>query len=45
LALSDEAAPVLVKDLEATNVLFDVKGFAEAAGAVKDLGEGLEVDC
>jgi hypothetical protein len=45
LALPDEAAPVLVEDLEAADVFFDVKGFAEAAGAVEDLGEGFEVDC
>lgn len=45
LALSDKARPVLVEDLEATDVLFNVKGLAEAAGAVQDLGEGLKVDC
>lgn len=45
LALADESAPVFVKHLEAADVLFDVEGLAEAAGAVEDLGEGVEVDC
>jgi hypothetical protein len=45
LALADEAAPVLIEDLEAADVFLDVEGFAEAAGAVEDLGEGFEVDC
>ena len=45
LALADETRPVLVEDLEAADVFFDVEGFAEAAGAVEDLGEGLEIDC
>ena len=45
LALSDEAAAVLVEDLEAADVLVDIEGLAEAAGAVQDLGEGVEVDC
>jgi hypothetical protein len=31
--------------LEAADVFFDVEGFAEAAGAVEDLAEGVEVDC
>ena len=45
LALADEAGAVLVKHLEAAYVFFNVKGLAEAAGAVEDLGERLEVDC
>ena len=45
LALADEPAAVLVEHLEAADVLFDIKGLAEAAGAVQDLGEGVEVDC
>lgn len=45
LALADEPAAVLVKHLEAADVFFNVEGFAEAAGAVEDLGEGVEVDC
>jgi hypothetical protein len=45
LALADKAAPVLVEDLEAADVFLDIKGFAEAAGAVENLGEGVEVDC
>lgn len=44
LTLADKARPVLVEYLEAADVFFDVKGFAEAAGAVEDLGEGLKVD-
>jgi hypothetical protein len=31
--------------LEAADVFLDIKGFAEAAGAVENLGEGVEVDC
>lgn len=45
LSLADKPAPVLVEHLEAPDVLFNVKGLAEAARAVEDLGEGLEVDC
>jgi hypothetical protein len=45
LTLADESAAVLVKHLEAADVLFDIKGLAEAAGAVENLGEGVEVDC
>ena len=45
LALSDEARAVFVEDLEPPDVLFDVEGLAEAAGAVEDFGEGVEVDC
>lgn len=45
LALADEACPVFVEDLEAADVLLDVEGFAEAAGPVQDLAEGVEVDC
>ena len=45
LALADKPAAVLVEHLEAADVLFDIKGLAEAAGAVEDLGEGVEVDC
>ena len=44
LALADEAAAVLVEHLEAADVLLDVEGLAEAAGAVQDLGERVEVD-
>jgi len=44
LALSDEAGAVLVEDLEAADVFFDVEGFAEAAGAVEDFAEGFKVD-
>jgi hypothetical protein len=44
LALADKARPVLVEDLEAADVFFDVEGLAEAARAVEDLGEGLKVD-
>lgn len=44
LALSDEPRAVLVEHLEPPDVLFDVEGLAEAAGAVEDLGEGVEVD-
>lgn len=45
LALADKSAAVFVKHLEAANVLLNVEGLAEAAGAVEDLGEGVEVDC
>jgi hypothetical protein len=45
LAFADEARAVLVKHLEAANVLLDIEWFTEPAGAVEDLGEGFEVDC
>ena len=45
LALADEPRAVLVKHLEAADVLFDVEGLAEAAGPVEDLAEGFEIDC
>jgi hypothetical protein len=45
LPLAHEPAPVLVEHLEPPDVFFNVKGLAEAARAVEDLGEGLEVDC
>lgn len=45
LAFANEARPVLVKHLEATDVFLDVERFAEATGAVEDFGEGLEIDC
>lgn len=45
LALADEPAAVFVEHLEPADVLFDVEGLAEPAGAVEDLGEGVEVDC
>lgn len=45
LAFADETAAVFVEDLEAADVFFDVEGFAETAGAVEDLGEGVEIDC
>lgn len=44
LAFADEPAAVLVEHLEAANILLDVEGLAEAAGAVEDLGERVEVD-
>lgn len=44
LSLSDESRPVLVEDLEPADVLFNVKGLAEAAGSIQDLGEGFKVD-
>lgn len=44
LALANEPAAVLVEHLEATDVLLDVEGLAEAAGAVEDLGERVKVD-
>lgn len=45
LANANEAGPILVEDLEASAILVDIAGIAEAAGAVKDLGESVEVDC
>lgn len=45
LADANETRHVLVEDLEAATVLFWLAGVAEAAWAVEDLGEGLEVDC
>lgn len=42
---ADEARPVLVKHLEAAAVLVNVARVAEAAGAVEDLAESVEVDC
>lgn len=44
LSLSDESRPVLVEDLEPSDVLFDVEGLAEATRSVQDLGEGFKVD-
>lgn len=44
LALADKPAAVFVEHLESADVLLDVEGLAEAAGAVEDLGEGVEVD-
>jgi hypothetical protein len=45
LALSDEAGAILVKDLKAPDILFDIKGLAEAAGAIEDFAESFKVDC
>ena len=42
---ANEACHVLVEDLETTAVLFRLTGIAEAARAVQDALEGLEVDC
>jgi hypothetical protein len=44
LSLADEARSVLVKDLEPPDVLLNVKGLAETARSVQDLGEGFKVD-
>lgn len=40
----DKPRHVLVKHLESTTVLLRIAGFAEAAGAVEDFEEGVEVD-
>lgn len=45
LAHADEAGHVLVEDLEAATVFFRLPRVAEAAGAVEDLAERVEVDC
>lgn len=45
LADADEAREFLVEDLEAAAVLLGLAGVAEAAGAVEDAGEVVEVDC
>lgn len=44
LADTDKSGAILVKHLEAAAIFVDVAGVAEAAGAVQDLGEGLEID-
>lgn len=45
LADADETRHVLVEHLEATAVFLGLAGIAEAAGAVQDALEGLEIDC
>ncbi len=45
LSHADEAREVLVEDLETAAVFFGLAGVAEATGTVKDLLEGVEVDC
>lgn len=45
LAHADEARELLVEHLEAAAVLFRLAGVAEAARAVEDAGEIVEVDC
>jgi hypothetical protein len=45
LANTNEARHVLVKHLEAAAVFFWLARVAEAAGAVEDFGERLEIDC
>jgi hypothetical protein len=45
LTNTNKACHVLVKDLETTTVLLGLAGVAEAAGAVQNALEGLEVDC
>ena len=45
LANANEACEVLVEDLETAAVLFRLAWVAEAARAVEDAGEGVEVNC
>jgi hypothetical protein len=44
LANTNESGHVLVEDLEAATVFFWLAWVAEAAWAVEDLGEGLEIN-
>ena len=44
LSNADKSRHVLIEDLEAAAVLLWLAWVAESAGAVEDLGEGLEID-
>lgn len=44
LSNADKSRHVLIEDLEAAAVLLWLARVAESAGAVEDLGEGLEID-
>ena len=42
---TNKPSHILIKHLKATTILLRLAWVAEAAGAIEDFGEGVEIDC